>query len=466
MKRHRLPIRSGRRRGMMLAVTLVLMTLIALGSLWMTRTLLDQQRLNKRLRNFSRAFYAAEGGVALVIGWGNHPEDYTPNTNLFQFNGSTFPNLVAAIGGSGLMFDSDALHDLGIDTLSSKYSYDSARIKQVELLPPDPSHDPVSCLFKVRSTGWGADGVEKTILAYLQPNISLTTIQLPAALISNNIAAIGGNSRIHWGEAWSIHNFSMIARSQFTDLLGDSRAIYRTEGDIIFDSTWKETVHVTRAADQPGLDSYAPHFFQHLPAGSLVVPEFDYQTFKDIAVANGRYYSTDAAGNIYRGGIEDAAHRVVGFLAEFGVPNRATAPYDFTFVDTIDGQPPAADGSNLATINDSGNSLGLKGVYWIGANLAMGGAGTPPSAVGVDPDGNPHTLSKIFLDGVLYGAGTIDFAGNPGVYGSIVAMRGFIGGGTPDIYYNSALASGLEISHGNLGSILKIALFDANPPTS
>ena len=47
------------------------------------------------------------------------------------------------------------------------------------------------------------------------------------------------------------------------------------------------------------------------------------------------------------------------------------------------------------------------------------------------------------MEGALYAAGWIEFGGNTGVYGSVVAERGFEGIGTPDIYYDATLAGGI-----------------------
>ena len=75
-----------------------------------------------------------------------------------------------------------------------------------------------------------------------------------------------------------------------------------------------------------------------------------------------------------------------------------------------------------------------------------------------DPDGNPLVISKIFLDGLLYAAGTIALDGNAGVYGSVFADRGIVGAGTPDVYYNVDLADGLDLNNGNLGSVFRVVL--------
>ena len=76
------------------------------------------------------------------------------------------------------------------------------------------------------------------------------------------------------------------------------------------------------------------------------------------------------------------------------------------------------------------------------------------------PDQTTVNLLKIYLDGVLFSAGTVSLGGNAGVYGSVVSELGFVGGGTPNIYYNYKLENGLEIPKGNVGSTFKIVLQD------
>lgn len=299
-------------------------------------------------------------------------------------------------------------------------------------------------------------------------------VQLPAAMINCNIGSSGGNVKVHWGEAWSKDGADMASKADLgylstADANYDPWAKYRTEGDLIFPASWqwgsgKDLYDPTR--QQPGLapasGDFANAFYQNLPAGTLQWPTFDYQTFKDMAIAHGCYYGTDSSGNVYRSGIKDAAHLVSSFLTEFGVADRASAPYNLVFIDTFNGLPPAANGSNLATISVSGTGLGLKGVFWVGANFDAGGVGSPlPVSDAKDPNGNPPPggqLQKIFLEGVLYAAGTMSMGGNAGIYGSIVAERGYVGGGTPDVWYNFKLASGLELGNGNIGSVFKVAM--------
>ena len=373
--------------------------------------------------------------------------------------------------GGGMTVNASTLNALGEGQFTSDHGDSISRIDTIQILPPQAG-DPIACLFKVISTGRSSNGIQRKVTAYMNAS-QLYTITLPAALLSYNVAAAFGNARIHWGQAWSKNDFNMLNNSQMDYMVSgssgfDQWARYRTEGGINFPTNWhwgtgQDLYDASRP--QPGLapasGQYAGAFEQHLPAGTLQWPTFDYQTFKDMALAHGRYYGTDAAGNVYRNGIKDAAHRI-DFLTEFGVPNRDTAPYDLMFIDTINGAAPRSDGSNMATINVSGNGLGLKGVFWIGANFGGSGIGSPPFILDAeDPNGTPPPsgkLSQIFLEGVLYAAGTVEMSGNCGVYGSVVAQRGFSGGGTPDIWYNHQLASGLQIGNGNVGSNFKMAL--------
>ena len=467
-------MRKGKRRGSILAITFFLCILMAVAALWTTRTLLDHQKTNLRRRDLARAYYAAEAGVAQVLHWGNYPEEYDDQgaNGLFYRNPDTdeFPNLSAALASTPeVPLSSDKYGDL-----KSKYNYDVSRVKNLKLIAPDPDNDPIACLFKVESTGLSPSGSERSILAYIQPNpLDSIAIKIPGGLISMGTAGLGGNSIVHWGETWSKGDFNMINKSQADHLNNthpgyDPWAGYRTEGRIHFPSTWKsglgkdiyqETTRTNPAAP-PASGEYENAFEQFIPSGTLEWPDFAslYDEFKSHALAHGRYYSTDASGNIYKDGVEDAAHKV-DFTTEFEREDRAAAPYDLVFIDTIDGNPPAADGSNLATITITGQTSGLKGIFWIGANFNQSGTGTPPTLIGAEkPDGTTEDLPAIYLDGVLYSAGRIDLGGNPGIYGSILAQNGFFTTGTPNIYYNHRLLTGLEIPKGNVGSVFRIVL--------
>lgn len=462
------------RKGSSLAIAMVLVTLTALALVWLGQTVMTMQRLNKRKADLARAYYAAEGGVSIIQHFSNYPNQFTKNTLLFQrASGTTgptiFPILNARLLAGDYMISSSDLAGMGFPAMQTENGQAISSIRQITLKKGNSSTDPIPCFFKIESVGRSSSGIERTVISYMDANINTLKIQLPAALLSYNIANAFGNARIHWGESWSKGNFDMLNRAQMTYLSPsapdyDPHAKYRCESTIMFPASWswglgRDLYDATRTnpGAAPASGTYGAAFEQHLPVGTLTWPDFDYQTFKDQAKSHGRYYSTDAAGNIYRNGIEDGAH-LVDFYTEFTVADRNTAPYDLIFIDTVDGNPPAANGSNLSTIHVSGSGNGTKGVMYIAANFDASGVGSPPSLIAKDPEGTNRSLAKIFHEGVIYSSGTMAMSGNAGVYGSVVAQKGFAGGGTPDVYYNAELANGLEYGNGNVGSKFKVLL--------
>ena len=475
-------------RGSLLVWTFSIGLVMVLGTLWLGRTLTDYQHLNRRRRDLKYAYYAAEAGVEQVKHWGNHPEEYDnlDENGLFYRDPETgeFPNLTSTLNEEGeYVIEGELLAEF-----ASKYGFDISDVNYIKLIPPDPENDPVLCLFKVESEGEAVTNATRRVLAYVEANpIEPGEIKLLAGLISLTNASQAGNGRVHWGEAWSKHNFNILNKSQLTSLDNTSRdydplAKYRTEARILFEenSTWKiynpskpgkggdvANIYTARfPGAAPADGNYENGFEQLIPEGVLEWPDLlsKYQVFKSHAILHGRYYSTDANGNIYKDGVEDEAHKVE-FDYEFHINNRERAPYDLVFIDTIDGNPPAEDGSNLATIQNSGTGGGLKGIFWIGAHYDQSGMGNRPAFNDAEKpvlqaDGSIEyetvTLDDIFLDGVLYAAGTMRFQGNPRIYGSVIAEEGYRSGGTPDIYYNHKLKDGLEYDKGNLGSVFNI----------
>lgn len=485
-----------RLRGSILAVTVALLALSSIGTLLMARTFLDHQSLNTRRRALWKAFYAAEAGVPLVQHWGMYPRDFTPAPNMFEridlnnlsadelsqyfgdgmidVNSSPaylFPNLTSALGLGGYLIDADTLSAMNAHNLDSGHGYEVSNLDSVELLAADPSAGLPAHLFRVRSVG-SSDGISRTVMSYMAIN-PLITIQIPAGLISFQGQGAKGNARVHWGEVWAKHDIEVMGASKLrylnaTDPDYDPWVRYRTEQRLDFSDAdgwnWGEGLDLIGPnRDQPGAapasGDFENAFLQNQPPESFDWPDFlsKYQDFKEFALAHGRYYSTDAAGNVYEGGVEDTNH-VVDVLIEFGQADRTDAPYDMVFIDTINGEAPQPDGSNIATIRISGSGSGLKGVYFINANIDATGIGSPPTVGAEDPAGQQRDLDKIFLDGVLYSSGWVDMGGNSGVYGSVIAQRGFTGGGTTNIYYNARLANGLVIDNGNVGAIFKVVL--------
>lgn len=526
------------RRGAVLAISIFLVSLVAVGSLLMAQATNDHQRINWRRRELARALYLAEAGVSLIQDYSNEAANYTPDPNLFTY----VPPSDEEIGGTGIVYASGNLEDRfptlhafltansGVWTMDES-TLDSlpgtvnsfvsdnneyiGKVREIQLFLPGATGAPAtpediaySPELIVRSVGRSTRNLERTVVAFLDIN-PIIEIRLPAGLINSDAnAALFGNGRVHWGEAWSRDSFQMLNKSQM-DYVREGAANYDrwakwiTEGTLHWPNNWSWGVNrdlynpsgTNGAAANHALGKYSPNrgaiggdqnagdgydagtqfrasgayekaFFQIDP-GTLPWPNLydtdTYYALKEFAIENGRYYTTNSSGQIFKDGVNQG-----DFLASFAVPSgvdRDGEPYDFVFIDTTDQQPPRADGSNLSTITASGSSNGLKGFYWIGANFSVTGVGDPPDlSDGQSPPLDPfdpnsvqtQTLEKIFLDGVLMSPGRVDMAGNAGVYGSVVAGGGFGGGGTPDIWYNWRLAQGLELFKGNVGSRLKV----------
>lgn len=478
-----------RRHGQaILATSVVLLLIAAVSSVLMAGTLMDQSRMNDRRRQLWRAFLHAEAGVAQVQHWALFPGEYTDNPAMWEYAGGTsdeekYPVLAAALAGGGFVVEETMLDAMDVPHFVTESEWYLGRISQIEIRPLDGS-EPASAagaFFKIISLGESAGGLQREVIGYATPT-EVTSIEVPAPLISLDEAQVFGNGRVHWGEIWAKAGFDMLNKSQMTYILDepDPLAVWRTEGTMNFPSNWKWGTNsasrdlysgyldqsVLPIGRRPGLfpdgtGDWQDVFYTHVPEGVLDWPGFadDYQRFKDMALLNDRYYTTNASNQLLKNGV------VVDFYEEFTVPDRASAPMDLAFIDTIDGNPPAADGSNLATISVSGTSGGLKGFLYVNAHFDASGVGSPPSLLVVNPNTDEYeTLDQMFLDGLLYSSGTINLGGNAGIFGSVIAQRGFVGGGTPDIYYNVDLQDGIPIGGGNLGGPFVIQLHNNQAP--
>jgi len=495
-----------KKRGSILPVTLMVCILAAISAVALIGVLVAHQNLNTRRRDMARAYFAAQGGVAQVLDWGNHPDYYDglSGANCLFYRDrdyaadhpddiAQFPNLKAAFDALDPGTDEFTLNPAKYGTFDSQHGYTVGDVKSINLVKAAVG-DPTACMFKVRSVGETPSGRERTVEAYINPNpVVQVDFKVPAGLVSMAAAAQGGNGRVFWGESWSKSSFAVLAKNSGTPKMGDMLdqtpttsydrwAKYRSEAQLVFDTTWtggsnqnvgigkdfRSDYLTYRYPGAPPADGkYENAFEQFIPSGVLVWPDFasKYNDFKQMAQQTLRYYTTDAAGNVYKGPVKDAAHLVV-FDAEFGEADRVLSPYDFVFIDTFDGNPPAADGSNLANISNSGSSIGMKGIFYVCANYSQIGAGKPtalPNAEAPYLQADGTTGYKVvtlpqnpYLDGLMYVSGTMEFKGNPVIYGSVVSERGYKGTGTADIYYNHKLKDGIPIDPGNVGSVFRL----------
>ncbi|TDI40565.1 MAG: hypothetical protein E2P00_08080 [Acidobacteria bacterium] len=240
------------------------------------------------------------------------------------------------------------------------------------------------------------------------------------------------------------------------------------------------------------------NLFHEMGANAVGCPDFDYRTWKSVAQNGGRnvlYLAYDSPTGTFRlDGIGDPKSFRTWTEGEKGL----------FFFDTMDSQPPAADGSNLTP------AIGINGAAWTAdgfiylnsTNFATTGAGATPqrwifppgepyvdlnndgdhdagephvnlayngltfvvdnTATGTvtadtDGDGTTETYATtvgwdmlglpvqtgINLYGIMYTSGQFDAQGNFAYYGSVVAKKS-IGpsAGTPDFYWDERIVQG------------------------
>lgn len=454
------------RKGVALLTTIIMLSIASYLGMSLFKLTLAVQRIDEIRNDGIKAFYVAEAGVNEIVHFFNHPEDYTPSTNMFVFDeyNNTFPNLVAYLNANSILtLDSSVYPSFNLDN-------NTLHGEVVELKITKPGNSaPSGTIGVIKSRGRTLRGVEKTIYVYITASSPLISPQ--AAIISKIDTYFNGNVRPHWGEVWSLgptdlQNFNKSSLNLYVDTSDPGWTVartnahfYRTSGGHTYymDGTKDGTdVLPNPILENPNENSaYASEYDgRFLQNQNLIFPEYDYDVYKTLALQRGEYYSTDASGNIYRNGVETIENRVNADTEFFGAsPNGLLR---LVFIDTIDGTPPAIDGSNLANISIQGNSPHFRGLIYFAANINTTGMGNSPNVSVLDPDGFSENLTKLWVDGVVYISGQWITAGNPKIYGSVIVEREITGGGTPDVYYNSRLADGLYFP---VGGRIKIQLF-------
>ncbi|MBN1866597.1 hypothetical protein JW916_04825 [Candidatus Sumerlaeota bacterium] len=474
-------LKKSTQRGAMMPVCIFLLILSAMVALWLAQTLLDYGQTERRRRELTRAFYMAESGAFEVINWLYTPSEYTPNTSLFNAAGG-YANLKAAVPTP------DSVLTIPVEmlpTFTNSQSESIGRITSLELMGSDEA----GVLCRVRSVGtvFNDKDADNPSDAYVERTVEQDIIvgdteegEAPGAIVSKGTIIAGGSVEVYWGEVWSRGAMNVPSKNHVTSMYYDSvkydgtkLLAFRTEGQFDFDSTWKpygppasqswfDPTNPTPCDAMPNATdraNFGDVFYQNQ---TLEFPEYPYEFYKNYAIHHGRYYSTDAAGNMYRDGIEDAAHRVTDWESEFDIPPDYDGNWNAIFVDTIDGNPPNGDAThattNVATIRLSGGAPHTRGVFYLNANVELFGVGDPPSLTVPDPttvDGN-FTISKCMHQGLFLVNGKMINAGNMRVYGSVYVdgywedadgdgtldRVGYEGTGTPTVYYDVRLGDG------------------------
>jgi len=470
------------KRASILLVSMILLTLASLMLASMARAIVDNGRVLDRKADSMKALQAAEAGLAHAIDHFNRPskysEDVTYGTNPFVPNPedpTDFSEMQTFLEGGDLVLDAAEYPPL-FYTADGGSEREVAALTEVRLMPLTGAVAGFRDICIVRSTAVsGKYGIERAVEATLRGPINFR-LRAPAALLSYDKTVTGGNVRVHWGDSWSKGDVTMSSNpSTYNTTYGPTGAI-RSEGNIIFGNSgqWdipsevQSSTTITDIWPESGSEDIRTEFAARLYQNqTLEFPEYDYAELKQLSQLFGRYYGTDAEGNLYIDGIKDEAHlvtidEVTAYSSDTFVDNgEESEASTLVFIDTIDGLEPAADQSNLAPLKmsggtDSGNRF-MRGFWFINAQLDISGVGStavsmtvPVPAVPEDwtstvswPTGN-ETIDVI-SDGVLLIAGTLQITGQPGFRGSLITLKDISGNGTPNVFYDPDLKTGKDI---------------------
>jgi hypothetical protein len=460
-----------RQQGSVLISVIVLLIIASFAALALTISLQDYGRMQGRTRDELQAFYSAEAGINEVISWFNTSGTVilaqAPSlAPLFKVDSDLRYSLLANQLHAG---DIDVAHydSTLLPVLRDTSGRERGRVTSLKIttatLAEQAEMPYLICVINTQSKS--QKGSLKGIRLYCSYQ-RLVLDGAPGVIESHGGAALGGNAKGHWGEVWAHNNMNVANKSQVQTQSQDPWLKFRAEGYLVFPNNWGPTKWFDQygilkpilAGSDTTVDPTNPYPCQGVVTSNIGTdygtmmqqnqtlrwPSYPYSVLKKIALMKGRYYSTDASGNVYRSGIEDAAHRISS-LTELNVggsrSNWANVNPDVVFVDTIDGQEPAADGSNITTLRMSGSGFSWKGFYYIAANLDLSGMGNPSAVPCKDPTGVVYNLSA-FMDGMLVIKGWASVSGNPCVYGSAYIERGLTGTGTMDCWYNVDLRNG------------------------
>jgi len=462
-------------QGSILIALIVMLVVVSMGGVALTLTLQDYAQSTVKRRDELQAFYAAEAGALEVIGWFNMKGAplLTAAPSLAPLfvkdSDDSYTALLAHLAGSSI--DVATYNSSLLPVLRDTKSVERARVSDLKILPPTQPNPPIPYLLCIVHSEGEVSRTKSRKVAVLY--VAYQRLKLegsPGVIVSETAgASLGGNANGHWGEMWSHMNLRVLNLSQVPTQAQDPWLKYRSEASIEFNSTWKvpkwgkpyvagKSGDIVTGTNYPcqgvaygsiGTD-YGTMMEQNQ---TLKWPTYDYAMIKKIAQKYGRYYGTDKAGNVYRNGIKDAAHLVSDLGAELNVAgargaNWPNVDYEVVMVDTFDGNPPAADFSNLATVSLSGGggNVSWKGLYYMAVNFNVAGLGTGgiPAIPVEKPDKSADALNA-FMDGLLYIAGYWDGSGNPCAFGSVVVENGFRGTGTLDVYYNWRIKDGFPV---------------------
>lgn len=463
------------RRGSTLMVAVIVIMVVSFTLTTMSAALIDNARITDRKRHSIKALQGAEAGIARVLDFFHRPAEWsidtTFGTNPFVANPDDIedyePLETRLLAGDILV--PEELRPLIVYGEGNDPDAAEAIITDLRVLAP-PVGAPANAIALIRSTAVSAKyGIERTVEAIIRPP-RVFSVVAPAAIVSHRTITTGGNIMVYWGEYWAAGSINFMNEQNGGKYNQGPTQAVRTKDRILglgsgqlgqtavtaTSSTIEDVAAYFSRADKRA--QFSNRLWQNQV--DLEMPHYDYQTIKDLARQFGHYYSRDAAGNIYVGDVQNDATRIT---MEEILSNDPNDPAKIVLIDTIDGNPPAEDGSNFGpeiSVQGSGAADGepryMRGLYYIGAHVRMAGQGSDGVTLSLPVPPQPDDWSSsvtwpsgyasqtVVSDGVVVFAGDLRVNGQPVFYGSLVAYGDITGSGTPWVYYNPDLADGLD----------------------
>ncbi len=473
------------KRASILLTTVVMLVVAGLAILALiqltTQNVRDVARSEQRLQ----AFYTAEAGAQRVIDWFNRPE-VSPDPEYFSPDEDG--NYVDELGRSIITESLEAPPDFLPEVRRGANEAFRGRVTTLIVEPPW-SDDPPFTVARLTSIGEADGGVDATVQMRLMDN-RVPSITSPGAILSLRAASSGGQFQVNWGEIWTreaLHLpqplwnrfptsdddpwFGVRSETHLRDHQGsdyadgrDRHAYTSTPIEPTAPNYYQPFLEETLHQSNNNYRGYE-NLWQHQ---QIDWPTYDYETMKHLVQYHGfPIYRTTPEGDLITGHDANGEPIVQTFMEvfdsrEFANPNEVdpdNAPPIY-FIDTVDGNPPAPDGSNMATIRVQGQGPFFHGSFFIAANVRFGGAGNSPS---LDHPRRPddsigQRINDTRLYGLFYTYGLAELYGNGDIFGSIIAEGGFEGGGNWEVFYDHRLS---DESRTRIGSRLMADLWNS-----
>ena len=311
--------------------------------------------------------------------------------------------------------------------------------------------------------------------------LSLSAVPLSAqdqfpAITAWDYNVYGGGFGIHWGDLSA--NGSIVLPNPLTGKLSNSVddpwLRVRTEDTLYYSNTSRyangqyasgySTIPIGSAEPhyyQPYLNAIpaAPQNYEHLyQHQSITLPAYQYDHWRALFQAkNLPYYWADASGGIW-GTDREPASPTYGqavlrsfdlWFSVFPTDSDYWDPYlQYAFIDTIDQQPPAADGSNMALIQSQAGQTHSRGLIFVANNVEFKGNANPVANQDildengqqfvVRPDDTIPPPSSFYVNhrGFFLSWGQITTSGKRTVYGAVFGQGNFAGTGTLDVWFD------------------------------